>query len=80
MMGNYLFRVVYKNGEHHEGVALMYAADEADARAIHAEQRSNRIIAVTAMTSGLTPGSSVNGGHTERTSLPAEDVQHEHPK
>ncbi|HET8851696.1 MAG TPA: hypothetical protein VFN02_04160 [Ktedonobacteraceae bacterium] len=52
----------------------MYVADEADARAIHAEQRSNRIMSVTAMTGGLTPDSSVNGSHTERASLPPEDV------
>ena len=61
-MGNYLFRVVYWISVKQDGIALIYAADEADARVIHAQQRSNQILSVTAMTGGFTPGIYLGGG------------------
>jgi hypothetical protein len=72
-MGNYLFRVVYRISERQDGVALMYAADEADARVIHATHRSNEILSVTAMTGGFTPGTYRGGGRAGRLYLPYQD-------
>ena len=72
-MGNRLFRVVYRISEKQDGVALMYAADEEDARAIHAEQRSNEILSVTAMTGGFTSGIYRDRGRVERAYLPYKE-------
>jgi hypothetical protein len=74
-MGNYLFRVVYRISEKQDGVALIYAADQEDARAIHATHRSNEILSVTAMTGGFTPGTYRDGGRAGRAYLPYEECR-----
>lgn len=71
-MGNRLFRVVYWNGTNHDGVALIYAEDEVEAAAIHAQQRSNSILSVTFMRGGFTPGGYLDG---ERAYLPAFELK-----
>lgn len=74
-MGNRLFRVVYWKGINHDGVALIYAEDEAEAAMIHAQQRNNSILSVTAMRGGFIPGTYVNGGLAERAYLPAHEMK-----
>lgn len=69
-MGNYLFRVEYWINGKHNGIALIYAADEAEARVIHVQQRSNEILSVKAMTGGFTPGTFT--GAIKRDYLPYE--------
>jgi hypothetical protein len=73
-MGNRLFRIVYWNGNEHNGIALLYAKDTVEARDIHVQQRSNPILSITPMPGGFLPGGYACSGYAERVYLPPKEI------